>query len=54
MATAKFNLDKYASLDPFVSHDIKDLELKIAPKTLKAAKVSFTIGCQFIKDGKAT
>ncbi|RNA17053.1 EH domain-binding 1 isoform X1 [Brachionus plicatilis] len=54
LATGKFNLEKYASMEPFHQTEVQNFALKPASSKIKSVTVSFQIGCQFIKEGKAT
>ncbi|CAF0703528.1 unnamed protein product [Brachionus calyciflorus] len=54
LATGKFNIDKYVSIEPFHQTEITNYSLKPASTKIKSVSISFSIACQFIKDGKAT
>lgn len=54
LATGKINIDQYVSIEPFYQQDVIDFKLKPASSKIKSSSISFSIACQFIKDGKAT
>ena len=54
LATGKFNMNDYASIDPLFQTDIRDLKLKTMSTKIEAVSISFTLMCQFLKEGKAT
>jgi hypothetical protein len=54
LASGVFNMNEYASIDPTYQTDITNMKLKTMSTKIKSVTVSFSLCCQFIKDGKAT
>ncbi len=54
LATGKLNLNDYVSIEPLFQTDIRNFELKILSAKIKSASISFSLMCQFLKEGKAT
>ena len=54
LAKGVFNMNDYASIDPINQTDITNMKLKTESTKIKSVTISFSLCCQFIKDGKAT
>lgn len=54
LASGKFNLEKYVSLEPFYQTEVHNFSLKPESAKIKTVNISFQIASQFIKEGKAT
>jgi len=54
LATGVLNMNDYASLDPVFQTDITNMKLKTMTTKIKSVTISFSLCCQFIKEGKAT
>jgi hypothetical protein len=55
LATGCLNLNEYAaSSEPYFQTDITNMKLKPVSTKIKSVTISFSLSCQFLKDGKAT
>jgi hypothetical protein len=55
LASGKFSVNDYASIEPLFQTDLRNFKLKNASGSkIVSASVSLTLMCQFLREGKAT